>query len=224
MKENWVYRRGDLYLANLGVPVGSKQGGVRPVVVLQNDVGNYYAPTITIAPLTSKIEKKRKQPTHFFLRKAKGLAKPSMVLAEQLDTCDKICVIRYLGRVSKGQMRGIDEAVRIQLGYYIPEQAEKKDRANAERMAKKAMDKLITRKEAASILGISVKNTGCCKNRRFDLLCSVCGKRLRLFHGSGDSGVHCKMYAPCKTDGTCCDISQTSKLSAVKIDIVEYGR
>ena len=96
MKENWVYRRGDLYLANLGVPVGSKQGGVRPVVVLQNDVGNYYAPTITIAPLTSKIEKKRKQPTHFFLRKAKGLAKPSMVLAEQLDTCDKICVIRYV--------------------------------------------------------------------------------------------------------------------------------
>ena len=61
MKENWVYRRGDLYLANLGVPVGSKQGGVRPVVVLQNDAGNYYAPTITIAPLTSKIEKKRKQ-------------------------------------------------------------------------------------------------------------------------------------------------------------------
>ena len=58
MKENWVYRRGDLYLANLGVSVGSKQGGVRPVVVLQNDVGNYYALTITIAPLTSKIEKK----------------------------------------------------------------------------------------------------------------------------------------------------------------------
>ena len=79
MKENWVYRRGDLYLANLGVPVGSKQGGVRPVVVLQNDVGNYYAPTITIAPLTSKIEKKRKQPTHFFLRKAK--ASSSMVIS-----------------------------------------------------------------------------------------------------------------------------------------------
>ena len=48
------------------------------------------------------------------------------LLAEQLGTCDKVCVIRYLGRVSKGQMRGIDEAVRIQLGYYIPEQAEKK--------------------------------------------------------------------------------------------------
>lgn len=126
MKENWVYRRGDIYLANLGVPIGSKQGGVRPVVVLQNDVGNFYSPTITVAPLTTKIQKKRNQPTHYFLRKAKGLARSSMVLAEQLDTCDKTCVIRYLGKVSKGQMRGIDEAVKVQLGYYIPEQAEKK--------------------------------------------------------------------------------------------------
>lgn len=58
MKENWVYRRGDIYLANLGVPIGSKQGGVRPVVVLQNDVGNFYSPTITVAPLTTKIQKK----------------------------------------------------------------------------------------------------------------------------------------------------------------------
>mgnify|MGYP000287772963 FL=1 len=56
MKENWVYRRGDIYLANLGVPIGSKQGGVRPVVVLQNDVGNFYSPTITVAPLTTKIQ------------------------------------------------------------------------------------------------------------------------------------------------------------------------
>ena len=61
MKENWVYRRGDIYLANLGVPIGSKQGGVRPVVVLQNDVGNFYSPTITVAPLTTKIQKKRRQ-------------------------------------------------------------------------------------------------------------------------------------------------------------------
>ena len=113
MKENWVYRRGDIYLANLGVPIGSKQGGVRPVVVLQNDVGNFYSPMITVAPLTTKIQKKRSQPTHYFLRKAKGLARSSMVLAEQLDTCDKTCVIRYLGKVSKGQMRGIDEAVKV---------------------------------------------------------------------------------------------------------------
>ena len=126
MKSDWVYRRGDLYLANLGKPEGSRQGGVRPIVVLQNDVGNYYAPTLTLAPLTSKIEKKKMQPTHYLLRKAKGLQRPSTVLAEQLGTFDKACIIRYLGRVSAGQMRGIDEAVKIQLGYYIPE---KKDRS-----------------------------------------------------------------------------------------------
>ena len=100
MKSGWVFRRGDLYLANLGKPEGSRQGGVRPIVVLQNDVGNYYAPTLTLAPLTSKTEKKKQQPTHYLLRKAKGLQRPSTVLAEQLGTFDKTCIIRYLGRVS----------------------------------------------------------------------------------------------------------------------------
>lgn len=126
MKKDWIYRRGDIYLANLGTPVGSKQGGTRPVVILQNNIGNYFSPTVTIAPITSKVEKKRKQPTHFFIRKAKGLTKPSVVLAEQLDTCDKSRIIKYLGRVSWGQLRGIDEAVRVQLGYYIPEKQKRK--------------------------------------------------------------------------------------------------
>ena len=128
MKNGWVFRRGDLYLANLGKPVGSKQGGVRPIVVLQNDIGNFYAPTITHAPLTSKVEKKISQPTHYKLKRARGLERPSMVLAEQLDTCDKCCIIRYIGRVSKAQMRGIAECVQAQLGYYIPEGTEKKRR------------------------------------------------------------------------------------------------
>ena len=126
MKEGWVYRRGDIYLANLGIPEGSQQGGIRPVVILQNDVGNYYSPTITLAPLTTKNEKKRKQPTHYYIKKAKGLDRPSTLLAEQLGTFDKKCIIRYLGKVSRGQMRGIDEAVKVQLGYYIQEQAERK--------------------------------------------------------------------------------------------------
>lgn len=125
MKKDWVYRRGDIYLANLGKPVGSQQGGVRPIIILQNDIGNYYAPTITLAPLTTKTEKKKQQPTHYYLRTAKGLMKPSTVLAEQMGTYDKQCVIRYLGRVSKGQMRVIDEAVKIQLGYYLTERVER---------------------------------------------------------------------------------------------------
>lgn len=96
------------------MPVGSQQGGVRPVVILQNDIGNFHAPTLTLALLTTKVEKKRKQSTHYYLRKALGLDRPSTVLAEQLGTYDKQCIIRYLGRATKGQMRGIDEAVKVQ--------------------------------------------------------------------------------------------------------------
>ncbi|MGN8817785.1 type II toxin-antitoxin system PemK/MazF family toxin [Oribacterium sp. HCP28S3_H8] len=121
MRKGWIYRRGDIYLADLGKPTGSQQGGVRPVVVLQNDVGNYYSPTITIVPLTSKFMKKNKLPTHYPLRSAKGLLRPSMALCEQVGTYDKSCILRYLGKVSRGQMRGIDEAVRRQLGYYLDE-------------------------------------------------------------------------------------------------------
>ena len=102
MKEEWVYHRGDIYLADLGKPIGSQQGGVRPVVVLQNDIGNVFSPTITIAPLTSKFEKKCRQPTHYPLHKAKGLQRPSIVLAEQIGTYDKKCVLRYLSKVSHG--------------------------------------------------------------------------------------------------------------------------
>lgn len=126
MKENWVYRRGDIYLANLGVPIGSKQGGVRPVVVFRTMSATFIRRRLRLLIDQRRYKRKETSRHHYFLRKAKGLARSSMVLAEQLDTCDKTCVIRYLGKVSKGQMRGIDEAVKVQLGYYIPEQAEKK--------------------------------------------------------------------------------------------------
>ena len=65
MKENWIYRRGDVYLANLDPYIGSEQGGTRPVVVLQNNTGNYYCPTLIVAPITSKSGKKPSQPTHY---------------------------------------------------------------------------------------------------------------------------------------------------------------
>ena len=61
MKENWIYRRGDVYLANLDPYIGSEQGGTRPVVVLQNNTGNYYCPTLIVAPITSKAGKKPSQ-------------------------------------------------------------------------------------------------------------------------------------------------------------------
>ncbi len=128
MKEDWVYRRGDIYFANLGLANGSKQGGKRPVVVVQNDVGNRYSPTITLVPLTTRIDKKKNMPTHFQIRKALGLKKPSMALAEQVGTYDKKCIICYLGRLSKGQMRGIEEAIKAQVGFYIDHHSGRKDR------------------------------------------------------------------------------------------------
>lgn len=101
MRKNWEYRRGDVYLADLDPVVGSEIGGIRPVLVLQNNVGNHYAPTIITAPLTSNIRKKANQPTHFLLKKGNGLKCPSMVMLEQIRTLDKQRILKYMGTVRK---------------------------------------------------------------------------------------------------------------------------
>lgn len=67
MKENWVYCRGDIYCANLDPVVGSEQGGIRPVIVIQNDTGNKHAPTLIVATVTTRIHKKANMPTHFVI-------------------------------------------------------------------------------------------------------------------------------------------------------------
>lgn len=67
VKANWNYYRGDIYLADLGTNVGSEQSGCRPVLVLQNDVGNHFAPTLIVAPITSRCRKKVGQPTHYVI-------------------------------------------------------------------------------------------------------------------------------------------------------------
>ena len=68
MNENWNYRRGDIYLADLNPYVGSEQGGTRPVLLLQNDAGNYFCPTLIIAPITSRVWKKSEQPMSASMR------------------------------------------------------------------------------------------------------------------------------------------------------------
>ena len=120
MRKNWVYRRGDIYMANLNPFRGSEQGGTRPVVVLQNDDGNFHGPTLIIAPLSSKI-KKLGQPTHVLLRRGRGLNTDSIVELEQIKTIDKSRVQRYIGKVTREQMELIDEAIHKSLGLYIPE-------------------------------------------------------------------------------------------------------
>ena len=124
MKENWIYRRGDVYLANLDPYIGSEQGGTRPVVALQNNTGNFYCPTLIVAPLTARSDKKPHQPTHYLLSSVKGMDGASVVLLEQIKTIDKRRVVRYIGRVSREQMDGVNEALQISLGLYIPEEME----------------------------------------------------------------------------------------------------
>lgn len=72
MKENWTYRRGDIYLANLNPYIGSEQGGTRPVLLLQNNTGNFYCPTLIVAPLTARRGKKPHQPTTLSAELCKG--------------------------------------------------------------------------------------------------------------------------------------------------------
>ena len=120
VSKDWVYRRGDIYLANLNPFKGSEQGGTRPVLVLQNNDGNYYCPTLIVAPITTKL-KKLNMPTHCCFEKVRGLDEPSMVSLEQIKTIDKCRVEKYLGKMTRKQMAKVEDAIRESLGMEIPE-------------------------------------------------------------------------------------------------------
>ena len=123
MKEDWIYRRGDIYKAVLDNRTGFIQNGTRPVIVLQNNYGNFYAPTLIVAPLSSKTNKKQYLPTHYLVE-TKGLVVPSMVLLEQITTIDKRQIKEYVGTVSDVQMEKINACIEKSLGLYIPGEIE----------------------------------------------------------------------------------------------------
>ena len=109
-------RRGDLVIADLSPVVGSEQGGLRPVLVIQNDVGNRFSPTVIVAAITSQIEKS-KLPTHVELSaKAFGLTRNSVVLLEQVRTIDKRRIQQKLGRLDSQTMTLVDEALAVSVG------------------------------------------------------------------------------------------------------------
>ena len=118
LHDGWIFRRGDIYLANLNPFRGSEQGGTRPVLVLQNDIGNYHAPTLIVAPITSRLQKLN-QSTHFLLKREGGLYRDSMVELEQIRTIDKSRVEYYIGKISRETMIRINEVVTISLGIDI---------------------------------------------------------------------------------------------------------
>lgn len=109
-------KRGDIYYADLSPVIGSEQGGIRPVLVVQNDVGNKYSPTIIAAAITSKINK-AKMPTHIELSANEyGLNKDSVVLLEQIRTIDKQRLKERIGKLDAGMMVRIDKALFISFG------------------------------------------------------------------------------------------------------------
>ena len=109
--KDWKYLRGDIYYADMETHIGSEQGGTRPVVVLQNDVGNRYAPTLIVATVTSRTEKKKYQPTHVLIAHNTAFEKPSVVQLEQIFTIDKSRIQRFLGQTTRHEMRRIEEAL-----------------------------------------------------------------------------------------------------------------
>lgn len=110
--------RGELYYADLSPVVGSEQGGLRPVLVIQNDVGNKYSPTVIIAAITSQIQK-AKLPTHIELSRTQyPLAKDSVVLLEQIRTLDKLRLRDRIGQLDSVAMQKVNVGLLISLGIH----------------------------------------------------------------------------------------------------------
>ena len=109
-------RRGDIYYADLSPVVGSEQGGVRPVLIVQNDVGNRFSPTVIAAAITSQRDK-TKLPTHIQLQADdSGLVRDSIVLLEQIRTIDKRRLKERMGRLDSQSMNQVDQALSISFG------------------------------------------------------------------------------------------------------------
>ena len=109
-------RKGDIYYADLTPVVGSEQGGIRPVLIIQNDVGNRFSPTVIAAAITSR-QGKRILPTHIRLEDdLQGLHDNSMVLLEQIRTIDRTRLREYIGRLNVSTMHEIDHAIAISFG------------------------------------------------------------------------------------------------------------
>jgi len=111
-----IIKRGDLFYADLSPVVGSEQGGVRPVLIVQNDIGNKYSPTVIAAAITSQINK-AKLPTHIEISaKEYGLQKDSVILLEQIRTIDKKRLREKIGSLDDELMEKVNEALNISFG------------------------------------------------------------------------------------------------------------
>ena len=133
-------KRGDIYYADLSPVVGSEQGGLRPVLIIQNDVGNRYSPTVIAAAITSRMGKNR-LPTHIDIHADRvGLAKDSVVLLEQIRTLDKRRLKEKMGHLDESMMRNVNSAIAVSFGLLGDELAYGAASATAETGAVASVD------------------------------------------------------------------------------------
>ena len=110
-------KRGDVYFADLSPVIGSEQGGVRPVLIIQNDVGNKHSPTVITAAITSQQKDRPTMPTHVRVAGEKScLCKDSIIMLEQVRTIDKQRLRERIGKLTKVEMRRVDKALNISVG------------------------------------------------------------------------------------------------------------
>lgn len=118
MQENRQITRGEIYYADLSPVVGSEQGGLRPVLIIQNNIGNKYSPTVIVSAITSQLSK-AKIPTHIELpAREHNLPKDSVILLEQIRTIDKRRLNEKVSTLSPAKMRQVDKAILVSLGFY----------------------------------------------------------------------------------------------------------
>ncbi|MFD2830709.1 type II toxin-antitoxin system PemK/MazF family toxin [Corticicoccus populi] len=123
-------KRGEVYLADLSPVVGSEQGGKRPVVIIQNNVGNYHSPTVIVAAITGRINK-AKIPTHVEISKdTYNLDKDSVILLEQIRTVDKKRLMEKLTYLNDSKMKEVDRALKLSLGIEQPKPKKKNKKRN----------------------------------------------------------------------------------------------
>ncbi len=113
---NQIIKRGDLYYADLNPVIGSEQGGYRPVLVIQNDIGNQYSPTMIVAPINSQIIHKSHLPTHVRLLRVPPLKKDSIILLEQIRTIDRERLGEFIGSLNDILMKQVDYALAVSVG------------------------------------------------------------------------------------------------------------
>ena len=113
-----IVKRGDIFYADLSPVIGSEQGGIRPVLIIQNDIGNKHSPTVIVGAVTSKMTK-AKLPTHIEIKRGQyGMVKDSVVLLEQLRTLDKKRLKEKVGKIADDTMEKINRALLISLGFF----------------------------------------------------------------------------------------------------------